>query len=274
MAKLTVARLAIPATGDVGLPRISEIVLEASIPAGVTTVAWSQERSLGEAVVRLRAPGSTEVLQAKFLRAGESSGPMPLGIAASPRWTTDALSYLRIGFEHIIPKGIDHILFVVGIFLLSPQLRTILTQVTAFTLAHTVSLALGILGIVIVPSAVVEPLIAASIVWIAVENLRSDRLSPWRPAVVFGFGLLHGLGFASVLGEVGLPEENFATALVAFNLGVELGQLAVIAGCFLFTAWILRSRNYRKIVAMPVSVAIACVAIYWVIQRVDLGTLL
>jgi hydrogenase/urease accessory protein HupE len=273
MAELSVARLAIPETGDVGLPRISEIVLEASIPAGASTVAWAQPRSFGDAGVRLRAAGSTEVLQAKFLPAGESSGPMPLGLAASPLWTTDALSYLRIGFEHIIPKGIDHILFVVGIFLLSPQLRRILTQVTAFTLAHTVTLALGILGIVSVPPAVVEPLIAASIAWIAVENLRSDRLTPWRPAVVFGFGLLHGLGFAAVLGDVGLPEVNFATALVAFNLGVELGQLTVIACCFLLTAWMLRSRNYRRFVAMPASVAIACVAIYWVIQRVDLGSL-
>jgi hydrogenase/urease accessory protein HupE len=274
MAELAVAEVSIPETEDVGLPRISEVVFEAPIPAGAGTFEWSQPRSLGDAVVRLRAPGSAEVLQAVFLRGGDSTEPLPLGIATRSRWTKDAFSYLRIGFEHIVPKGLDHILFVVGIFLLSPQLRKILAQVTAFTLAHSVTLALGILGIVSVPSAVVEPLIAASIVWVAVENLRSDRLSPWRPAVVFGFGLLHGLGFAAVLGEVGLPEVSFATALVAFNLGVELGQLTVIACCFLLAGWMIGSRNYRKFVTVPASVAVACVAMYWVIERVELGILL
>lgn len=270
-AELSMAGLAIPETEDVGLPRISEVVLAAPIPLGTDTLEWSQHLSLGDAVVRLREPGSPKIRDAVFVRAGDSTGPLALGKTTPRRWTTEALTYLRIGFEHIIPKGLDHILFVVGIFLLAPRFRAILTQVTAFTVAHTVTLALGILGLVSVPAAIVEPLIAASIVWIAIENIRSDRLSRWRPLVVFGFGLLHGLGFASVLSEVGLPEAGFATALISFNLGVELGQLAVIGCCFLLAAGMIRSPSYRVWVARPASLAVACIAVYWVFERVGFG---
>lgn len=119
-----------------------------------------------------------------------------------------------------------------GLFLLSTRLTALLWQVTAFTLAHTVTLALGVTGVVAVAPAIVEPLIALSIVYIAAENLITKRLHPWRPVVVLCFGLLHGLGFAGVLEEVGLSANHFVTGLLAFNVGVELGQLAVIAVCF------------------------------------------
>jgi hydrogenase/urease accessory protein HupE len=132
--------------------------------------------------------------------------------------------YIGIGFTHIVPKGLDHILFVVGLFLLSPRLKPLLIQITSFTVAHSVTLALAMLGVISAPASIVEPLIAASIVFIAVENLATNRLSPWRPFVVFGFGLLHGLGFAGVLTEIGLSPAHFASGLIAFNVGVELGS--------------------------------------------------
>ncbi len=103
-------------------------------------------------------------------------------------------AYVPVGFDHIVPKGLDHILFVLGLFFLSTRLGPLLWQVSAFTLAHTVTLALGALGYVNLPPSVVEPVIAASIVFVAVENIVSQGLNPWRPVIVFGFGLLHGLG--------------------------------------------------------------------------------
>jgi hypothetical protein len=125
-----------------------------------------------------------------------------------------AREYLWLGYTHILPKGLDHILFVLGLFLLSPRLKTMLLQVTAFTIAHSITLGLSIYGIVSLPSRIVEPLIALSIAYVAIENLWTRELKPWRLALVFMFGLLHGLGFAGVLRELGLPRDEFLTALV------------------------------------------------------------
>lgn len=175
--------------------------------------------------------------------------------------------FIALGFWHIIPTGPDHILFVLGLFLLSPTLKPLLWQVTAFTLAHSVTLALAMNGIVNLPPHIVEPLIAASIAFVAIENLFTSKLQPWRPIIVFAFGLLHGLGFAGVMSELNLPDGQFVPALVGFNLGVELGQLAVIAAALLAVGWFRQSRGYRWGVVIPASIAIASIGIYWTIQR-------
>ena len=121
------------------------------------------------------------------------------------------------------------------------------------------------LGIVSLPSSIVEPLIAFSIAYVAVENLFTTELSPWRGALVFLFGLLHGLGFAGVLGELGMPRGQFGLALVSFNVGVELGQLSVIALATLAVGWwrLSKLERYRRWVVVPVSLAIALVGLYW-----------
>jgi hypothetical protein len=186
------------------------------------------------------------------------------------QWQT-FLNYIPVGFDHIIPKGLDHILFVLGLFFLSAQLRPLLWQISAFTLAHTVTLALGALGYVTIPASIVEPLIAASITFVAVENILSKGLSRWRPLVVFCFGLLHGLGFASVLGAFGLPEAAFLPALIGFNIGVEFGQLAVIAGAYLLVGYAFGAKPwYRARIAIPASVLIAAIGAWWVVERVFL----
>jgi hypothetical protein len=171
------------------------------------------------------------------------------------------LDYIPIGFDHIVPKGLDHILFVLGLFFLAAHMRPLLVQVSLFTLAHTITLALAALGYTAFVDdffintfgiefiAVVEPLIALSITYVAVENIFSKGLSPWRPYIVFGFGLLHGLGFASVLAEFGLPDDAFIPALIGFNIGVEIGQLAVIAVMFLCVWQALRIDRGKNEVA-------------------------
>ena len=181
--------------------------------------------------------------------------------------------FIVSGFEHIIPKGLDHILFVLGLFFYSLRFGPLLGQVTAFTLAHTVTLALAGLGIVSIPAAIVEPLIAASIVYVAVENIFGGKggVGITRIAVVFGFGLLHGLGFASVLSDVGLIEGRFAISLIGFNIGVELGQLTVIAAAFVLMALPFGRQDwYRNVIAIPASVAIAGVGAWWTFERVFL----
>jgi hypothetical protein len=175
--------------------------------------------------------------------------------------------YLWLGYTHILPHGVDHILFVIGIFLLSPRLKTMLLQVTAFTIAHSITLGLSMYGVVSLPSRIVEPLIALSIAYVAIENLMTRELKPWRVALVFMFGLLHGLGFAGVLRELGLPREEFLTALLTFNLGVEGGQLTVIAAAMLVCAPFMKKGWYRQRVVIPASMLIAAIGLYWFVVR-------
>ncbi len=180
--------------------------------------------------------------------------------------------YLALGYTHILPKGLDHILFVLGLFLLSPRMKTMLLQVTAFTIAHSITLGLSMYGLVSLPSRVVEPLIALSIAYVAIENLVTRELKPWRLLLVFIFGLLHGLGFAGVLRELGLPRGEFLTALLTFNVGVELGQLTVIAAALAAAGAFMNKGWYRHRVVIPASLAIALVGVYWTLVRVAGGT--
>jgi uncharacterized membrane protein len=177
--------------------------------------------------------------------------------------------YLKLGFAHIVPAGADHILFVVGLCLLSTKLKTILWQATAFTIAHSITLALSMKNIIMAPAAIVEPIIALSILFVALENIVMQKLRAGRIAVVFLFGLIHGMGFASSLNEIGLPPNQFVNSIVSFNAGVELGQVAVIAAVFALLVIPFRDKSwYRKRVVIPMSSLISIVALYWAVERI------
>ncbi len=182
--------------------------------------------------------------------------------------TDIGLAYLQLGFQHIIPKGIDHILFVLSIFLLNPRINKVIWQATAFTIAHSITLGLAMYGVINPPAEIIEPVIALSIVLVALENVITDRLHPWRVFIIFLFGLVHGMGFASVLIGLGLPQKEFITALVSFNIGVEIGQVTVIlTAYFLFGMWFGNKQWYRKAIVIPFSIIIACIAMYWTVER-------
>jgi hypothetical protein len=180
-----------------------------------------------------------------------------------------AFFYLQLGYQHIIPMGMDHIFFVLSLFLLRPQLKPILWQSSAFTLAHSITLALAMYHFIIPPSAIIEPLIALSIVFLGLQNIFSPKLQKSRIGLVFLFGLVHGLGFASSLSRLGLPADKKLTCLFLFNVGVELGQLSII-----LLAWYLVGRRfgsqptYRRRIVIPASLCIVLIAGYWTIQRV------
>ena len=177
--------------------------------------------------------------------------------------------YLQLGFEHILPMGMDHILFVISLFLLSPKLKPIIWQSTAFTVAHTVTLALAMYGVVTPAAQVIEPLISLSIVFVAMENIFSPGLKPTRIGLVFLFGLVHGLGFASSLSQMGLPQNAYLSSLLMFNIGVELGQLTVILlAYFLIGKWFGGKAYYRRFVVLPVSLLVIAIAGYWTVERV------
>lgn len=239
------------------------------------TVRFSGEipKHAGAFTWRWRLTYSSYVLtigpRQEWLDADARSAPFALSAEVLPPGRIAvALQYLVLGFTHIVPYGLDHILFVLGIFLLSTRLKSVLLQVTAFTVAHSITLALAIYGVVAVSPRIVEPMIALSIVCVALENLATSELKPWRVAVVFAFGLLHGMGFAGVLRELGLRHE-LLTALIAFNVGVEAGQLTVIAAAFALVAWWARTKPwYRTRFVVPASALIAMVGIFWTVQRV------
>lgn len=186
------------------------------------------------------------------------------GIRCRPVFT----AYFRLGLEHIVPLGTDHVLFVVGLFLSAPAFGPLAWQVSAFTVAHALTLGLATLGLVHAPSYVVEPLIALSIAAIAVDNVVERRFHWRRPLIVFAFGLLHGLGFAGALQSLGLPADDLVISLLGFNAGVEAGQLAVVAALLLALGWSRGRTWYRARVVVPSSIAIAAVGLYWAAQRI------
>ena len=177
--------------------------------------------------------------------------------------------YISLGIKHIVPEGFDHILFIVGICMLAKDFKTILWQATAFTVAHTITLALSIKSVLVLPGQVVEPIISLSILFIAVENLAINKLKAWRMLIIFAFGLIHGMGFASALNEIGLPPGTFYLSVFSFNLGVEIGQIIVIICTFSLLIKPFKNRLwYRAAILAPVSCIIAITAVYWTFMRI------
>ncbi len=176
--------------------------------------------------------------------------------------------YFKLGFTHIIPEGFDHVLFIIGICLINTKLKSIIYQASAFTVAHTIALALSMKNIIVAPSPVIEPIIALSIVFVAIENIMLSELKPWRIVLVFLFGLIHGLGFASSLNEIGLPPNKFFTSILMFNVGVEVCQIIIIAVLFSFLIQPYKNKLwYRYRIVYPISICIALISSYWTIER-------
>jgi hydrogenase/urease accessory protein HupE len=256
-----------------------------TVPAGIT--GWKIRSKPGHkvSIVFLNTINGQEHPRVPVLFPGEASFTLDLtGLAAAQPtaptagsvsaqhdehggWNT-FLGFLRYGFTHVLPEGLDHILFVLGLFLLSRSWKPVLTQVTAFTLAHSLTLGLAAAGLIKVPASIVEPIIALSIAAIAIENIFHPQYTRWRLVIVLIFGSIHGLGFASGLAEKPIPQDSFLLALTGFNLGVEAAQLAVIGLAFALTFWIRDESKYRRFVVIPASVLIALAGLFWAYQRI------
>jgi hypothetical protein len=256
------------------LPVKLEFTAEATLPHGAADLSIQFPPALAEVILMLDRPG-VEPLTIPLAPGEPSPAVPPFPSTASPQPPTAAPStaarFLRLGFTHIIPQGPDHALFVLGLFLLVPRLRTVAWQITAFTVAHTLTLTLTSLHIIGVPSSVVEPAIAASIAFVGVENLLVTRVHPWRIAVAFVFGLVHGMGVATSFKEAGFPPGQLVPSLAAFTVGVEGGHIAVLLAAFAALGWTRGKPWYRSRVAVPLSLAIAAVALVWLFLRLRPG---
>ena len=247
---------------------LASYTLRGQMPATARELRWYYGLVIDPYPLTITLPEGSEATEWVLGDAWSTSLSLG-GPFLRPTIWTSLREYLGLGYTHILPKGLDHILFVIGLFLLRAKLRPVLLQVTTFTVAHSMTLGLSLYGVVSLPSRVVEPLIAFSIVYVALENLRTQTLTPWRIALVFMFGLLHGMGFAGVLTNLQLARADFATALVGFNVGVELGQLTVITGAALLVGWWRHRAWYHRRVVVPASLAIAAVGFYWTIMRLQ-----
>ena len=265
--RLTTVGLEVLAEADSELPRDTQIRLVGALPDGAQSLTYATGETLPDTAVRVYLGEAEPAVQ--YVRHGSTSDPFVLIEGVTRSVSAIVWEYIELGFTHIVPKGVDHIVFILGLTLISKRLIDLVIQVTAFTVAHSVTLAMGLYGVLTLPASLVEPLIAASIVFIAVENCMHTHVNRSRTLIVFGFGLLHGLGFASVLTELGLPARDFVVGLLAFNLGVELGQLLIIAmAYFAVGIWVLQASWYRTRVAMPVSLLIGALGMYWFVERV------
>lgn len=189
---------------------------------------------------------------------------------SEPLWST-LWRALVVGYQHIMPAGIDHMFFIAGLYFGARHWRPLLLQVTAFTVAHSITLGLAMSGLVgggSLYNRLVEVAIALSIAWVAIENtLVRSELGWRRTALVAIFGLVHGLGFAGALSEVAWPQQRFIPALIAANIGIEVGQLTVIAALGIVTIWCWRRPWYRSWIVVPASCIIGACGLWWTVSR-------
>ena len=228
---------------------------------------FSWDKNLGSIILRINSIHN-KPLYTELIEGGKQSKLFSIKNKIEVGLFQNIKEYTLLGFKHIIPKGLDHILFVLALFLLSPKLRPLVLQVSIFTLAHTITLFLGALKIITIPAIIIEPIIALSICFIAIENLFTESIRRTRPYIIFIFGLLHGLGFAGVLNEIGISTNLFISSLISFNVGVELGQISVIILSYILIALLFQKKSwYQNRVTKPISMIIASIGFYWFIQR-------
>jgi len=217
---------------------------------------------LGSALLRKEGP---------VLEVALAAAPAPgVTVPAAPLPARPDLfgSFLRLGVEHIL-SGYDHLLFLLGLLVTCSSWRRMLVIITCFTLAHSITLTLAAFGVVAIPGRIVEPLIAASIVFVGVENLVRKQEPPGRWALTLAFGLVHGFGFAGALRDagLGLSGRQLGVPLFSFNLGVELGQLAVVAGVFPLLLWLRHRPAYVRFGPPAISAGVVIAGSWWLLQR-------
>ena len=260
-----------PEAGDIALLS-TDLILEPIEGAGELRIHWAGEQETELIIltgdgeedggVISTLPGGSLML----LKKTATEQALPVEKPVTGGW-------VQMGYHHVLPEGRDHMLFILGLFLLAPNWRSLMGQSLLFTLAHSITLALAVFKVVTIPSTLfglrspVEVFIAISIAWIGVENLLVRRVGRQRLVLVFTFGLLHGLGFASSIGQKmdGLQGPQLVGPLLGFNIGVELAQITVLAGAFL-VLWLLKKWTLQVQTFGSALVALAGIA--WAIQRV------
>ena len=263
--KIVFSFLKSEATADLSVPRLTVVHFFIE-NQDLSPFSVQLSKKLGDTILRV---GKTEDGSAQYLLSGEKSALISYNEKQLVSGMSIFLKYIQVGFTHIIPKGLDHILFVLGLIFFSQKMYALVFQISLFTLAHTITLGLNSLKIINLPIAIVEPLIALTIVYIAIENILKSEGSKYRSIIIFIFGLLHGLGFASVLNTFGLPENHFLLALTGFNVGVELGQITIVFLVYFILKLLFNTQEqFRNYITIPGSLIIGVFGIWWSLERI------
>ncbi len=267
---LHLVSLEVPDIGYQGRPRLSKLMLKTKVDNPFTELIWYYNKSYGDFVYRHRFHQQNQYTWSTWQWVKSGNAPISFVINSPPKYNIEtAFNYIGIGFLHILPKGLDHILFIIGIALLALSWQKLLTMVTLFTLAHSATLALAVYGIFNLPAVIVEPIIALSIAYIGVENLLKPRHLYVRYTIIFAFGLLHGLGFAAMLKNFELAKADLALALISFNIGVEIGQVLIIILVLLILAFAKHvNLNTKTYLIIPAAIIISVVGLLWTIERI------
>ena len=263
--KIVFSFLKSEATDDLSVPRLTVVHFFIE-NQDLSPFSIQLSKKLGDTILRV---GKTKDGSAQYLLSGEKSAIISYNEKQLVSRMSIFLKYIQVGFTHIIPKGLDHILFVLGLIFFSQKMYALVFQISLFTLAHTITLGLNSLKIINLPIAIVEPLIALTIVYIAIENILKSEGSKYRSIIIFIFGLLHGLGFASVLNTFGLPENHFLLALTGFNVGVELGQITIVFLVYFILKLLFNTQEqFRNYITIPGSLIIGVFGIWWSLERI------
>ena len=257
---------------NIELPRDTNLSTQIALNENSFTVQF--KNTFGPVVIRQFEDFEKEnMIYSSYLQPGQESEELSVNSASSVGQII--IEYLILGMEHIVPKGLDHILFIFGVFFFAVKLKPLLWQVTMFTFAHSLTLILASLKLVFIPASIIEPLIALSIGYVALENIFQSNNNKFRSRqyviryiVIFLFGLIHGLGFAFVLEDIGLPTGQLILSLLSFNIGVEIAQIGLVVVAFIIMYWPSQQAWYRKLIQIPFSLLIGLVGIYWFFERV------
>ncbi len=235
------------------------------------TLSWNYGEGYGEGAFRYRKFVKDEYTWEPWfwLKNGKSTGELDLENPQPQTLLERGLDFVPIGFDHVVPLGWDHILFIIGMALSSLLWRKLIILVSLFTLAHTITLGMSMYGIVEISSYIIEPLIALSISFVAFENLMKYKSDLVSRIIVFGFGLIHGLGFATMLKDFDMTKENLMSTLIGFNVGVELAQLVIVVGVVGILLLLKALKiDHRKWAVIPASILIGTIGLVWGFERI------
>ena len=207
----------------------------------------------------------------EYLQSGIESNQFSFNEKNFKNTLNSFINFFVLGVEHIIPKGLDHILFIFGLFLFSSSLKKLITQITIFTIAHSITLIFVSLSLMKINPQIVEPIIALSIVYVGIENIFKNYVKEYlRYVVILFFGLLHGLGFALVLSDIGYRSTDLFINLISFNIGIEVAQISLVLVLYLLIALnFAKSKNYRIFFQVPSSILISSIGLYWFLDRIN-----
>ena len=271
--KFELVDINIEANRDFEISRDSIIYLKYELDEDDEFLTFKWSEKYGPIIIReINELKKEDDLYTEYLQAGLQTDKIFIKSENTQSIFKSIINYFILGIQHIIPKGLDHILFIVGLFFFSVTLRPLLIQVTMFTIAHSITLIFVSVSYINVNPLIVEPIIALSIAYVGIENIFKQYVKEYlRYIIIFFFGLLHGLGFALVLSDIGYQSSKLILNLISFNLGIEAAQIFIILSLYVLLGIKFSNKKYyRYIFQVPVSLFIALVGIYWFFERINM----